>query len=142
MEPSIQTHWYLRKRLDFLTTDLFNMIIILFHPRYSPYYFDVLFRLVICCLEKSYTSFGDVRVWVVTLNFFCLLGLYNTTFRPIGGGDYPLRGGESPNPNPSIHGNNNGSYATLVPTPIRGSRPPLLATPPGYYGKRIIHLSS
>jgi len=43
------------------------------------------------------------------------------------------QGGESPNPNSNpIGGNNN--YPTLVPTPVRASRPPLLATPPGYYG--------
>ena len=60
-------------------------------------------------------------------------GLY---FKPIqqqvAGGEMS-QGGESPNPNSNPTGGNN-NYPTLVPTPVRAPRPPLLATPPGYYG--------
>lgn len=85
--------------------------------------------------DKSEHAWSAVCNQPVNLTWFfvCFLDLYNATFRPIqmgGGGEYPMLGGDSPN---HILGNNN--YPTLVPTPIRGPRPPLLATPPGYYGR-------
>ncbi len=50
---------------------------------------------------------------------------YGNSFRPIHGVDYSSQTDSSMSPS----GNNN--YQTLVPTPVRNQRPPLLATPPG-----------
>ena len=54
-------------------------------------------------------------------------GLYNTSFRPIqvqATAEFPPTGGV-----PEATGS---SFQTLIPTPMRNPRPPLLATPPGF----------